>query len=548
VNAHLRADNGSPYLKMAYEEVLFPAVFTGKKKYFGIPHLNEVNFRPGKLFIRGIDVVKQGQPGLAREIGHRIMWACMALDNRRGVRQIVEDTLRDAVLNGSQWNFDHFVKTDAWKPNKNNQPVHRFMARMRARHAIEVAENARAGAERRPYLYELPEPGERFSYVIVATGATFDLHGRKSALKKGDRMEFAAAARALALEVDVAYYMVSYVVGLCARFINGDAAFQPPANARLTEKNIDELSQKAAKKSLEAFIKDLGEIDSSTLRRRGWAYRRAFGQAAAAARTALAARVGPGAAEVLHGDWFDFETFDGEGGDGESGVARDGISAVVESLWASAGACAAALDGSDAWCEELGRALGIDAAGADVGVPAAGTLAKQPAGNLFRATTVHHRPSLCYAAQAWASTLDRLEAETRNAFVAAVPEIADIAARYEADLSRIVFRCRRDEHASHPDLGVPDFDAGDAGAAGAADAELLGITEDDRLPLLAFRRTWFTAVGLWLTRRRADAYAAHLRRLKDRRLGVTAAPARAERDKTIAAAAAKLRTLGDIAL
>jgi hypothetical protein len=90
--------------------------------------------------------------------------------------------------------------------------------------------------------------------------------------------------------------------------------------------------------------------------------------------------------------------------------------------------------------------------------------------------------------------------------------------------------------------------AGVAGTEDAADAELLGITEDDRLPLLAFRRTWFTAVGLWLTRRRADAYAAHLRRLKDRRLGVTAAPARAERDKTIAAAAAKLRTLGDIAL
>jgi hypothetical protein len=112
-------------------------------------------------------------------------------------------------------------------------------------------------------LIEQQLHGERFSYVIIATGATFDLHGRKSALKKGDRMEFAAAARALALEVDVAYYMVSYVVGLCARFINGDAAFQPPANARLTEKNIDELSQKAAKKSLEATAGKLIETHTS---------------------------------------------------------------------------------------------------------------------------------------------------------------------------------------------------------------------------------------------------------------------------------------------
>jgi len=577
VNAHLRADNGSPYLKMAYEEVLFPAVFTGKKKYFGIPHLNEVNFRPGKLFIRGIDVVKQGQPGLAREIGHRIMWACMALDNRRGVRQIVEDILREAVLNGSQWNFGHFVKTDAWKPNKNNQPVQRFIARMRARHAIEVAENSRAGVARRPYLYELPEPGERFSYVIVATGASFDLHGRKSALKKGDRMEFAAAARALSLEVDVAYYMVSYVVGLCARFINGDPAFQPPADSRLTEKNIDELSQKAAKKALEAFIKDLGDVDSGMLRRRGVAYRRAFGQARTVARAALTARVGPGAAEVLHGDWLDYETFDGE----EDSGARDSISAVVEALWASAGACAAALDDAhgDAWCEALGCALGIGTAGADVGTVGAdaaapAALAKPPAGNLFRATTRGRRPPLSYATQAWASTLDRLEAEMRNAFASAAPGVTDIAARYEAALSRIVFRCRREEHASHPELGAPDFidnetaaaddetaadaktpasdevladDTPDVAEDGSVEVELLGITEEDRAPLLAFRRTWFMAVGLWLTRRRADAYAGYLRRLKDRRLGVSTAPARAERDKTIAAAAAKLRTSGDIA-
>ena len=33
VNDFLRNDNGSSYLKMAYEEVLFPVVFTRKKKY-----------------------------------------------------------------------------------------------------------------------------------------------------------------------------------------------------------------------------------------------------------------------------------------------------------------------------------------------------------------------------------------------------------------------------------------------------------------------------------------------------------------------------------
>ena len=57
VNVFLKEDNGSPYLKMAYEEVLFPVVFTGKKKYYGIPHESKPNFNK-ELFIRGIKTVK----------------------------------------------------------------------------------------------------------------------------------------------------------------------------------------------------------------------------------------------------------------------------------------------------------------------------------------------------------------------------------------------------------------------------------------------------------------------------------------------------------
>ncbi|CAI2181685.1 17962_t:CDS:2 [Funneliformis geosporum] len=49
----------SDYLKMAYEEVLFLVVFTGKKKYFGISHEDTLNFKPEELFIRKIDTVKQ---------------------------------------------------------------------------------------------------------------------------------------------------------------------------------------------------------------------------------------------------------------------------------------------------------------------------------------------------------------------------------------------------------------------------------------------------------------------------------------------------------
>src|SRR4051794_17689823 len=35
VNVYLKVTSGTSYLKMAYEEVLLPVCFTGKKKYFG---------------------------------------------------------------------------------------------------------------------------------------------------------------------------------------------------------------------------------------------------------------------------------------------------------------------------------------------------------------------------------------------------------------------------------------------------------------------------------------------------------------------------------
>src|SRR6266498_4290344 len=61
VNAYFRIKNGTSYLKIAYEEVLFPVCFTGKKKYFGIGYEEVVNFKPKSLFTKEINTVKQGQ-------------------------------------------------------------------------------------------------------------------------------------------------------------------------------------------------------------------------------------------------------------------------------------------------------------------------------------------------------------------------------------------------------------------------------------------------------------------------------------------------------
>ncbi len=61
INAYLRIKSEISYLKMTYEEILFSICFTSKKKYFRIGYKKVVNFKPKKLFMKGIDIVKQGK-------------------------------------------------------------------------------------------------------------------------------------------------------------------------------------------------------------------------------------------------------------------------------------------------------------------------------------------------------------------------------------------------------------------------------------------------------------------------------------------------------
>lgn len=273
INEFLEKDNGTKFLKMENEGCNFPCLFLGKKKYFGIQHLNEVNFKPKKLYIKGIEVVKQGKSGIEKEIGHTIMRNAVSLDNELDIMDIVKNMLDNSV-NSNRWKFEDFIQTSSWKPTKDNKSVQCFMKRMRARHAIELRENEyllSQGHEPKTLLYNPLEPGERFSYVLVKNDILYDIQGKKVNIKVGDIMEYASVAKSEGMQIDVVYYLIHYVIGICARFISSDDQFMPPESKLLSmdDKKIDEYNVKMAKKMLEDYVKALSGFSKKDLIEKG---------------------------------------------------------------------------------------------------------------------------------------------------------------------------------------------------------------------------------------------------------------------------------------
>ena len=79
---------------------------------------------------------------------------------------------------------------------------------MRDRHTREEADAKRLikkGLTPEPYLYEIPEPGERFEYIVVEN----DLSQRV-----GDKMEYPEVVRRLGKKIDISYYLKSLSVSV----------------------------------------------------------------------------------------------------------------------------------------------------------------------------------------------------------------------------------------------------------------------------------------------------------------------------------------------
>ena len=235
VNEALMNDNGSKFLKMAYEEVLYPVVFLSKKKYYGIPHEKIVNFKPKKPFIRGLEVVKRGTSDVLKDICMDIIWNSLDIHNILSIIELVDISIKRYF--DTNWNINDFAKTAVYKLDKNNVAVKTFIERLTA------------------INYKIiPEPNVRFNYVIIKKYPYIhDIKGNQRELSIGDKMELLVRAVEEKLPIDLEYYFNNEITGQLARLIAYDNRFDT-YNRQLLESDQLSLTDKEKYKKIENEI------------------------------------------------------------------------------------------------------------------------------------------------------------------------------------------------------------------------------------------------------------------------------------------------------
>lgn len=277
VKDFLAADNGTLFMTMAYEEVGYPAILTGRKKYCMTPHVETINFYPESPFIRGIDIIKQGQTPVSKRLGMEFIREALSPENEKDLLTLAEEKIREALAMDIV--PEDYVQTYRWRTDKKNPTVLTFINRLERRLKHETDPLLRA-------RYALPEPGDKFSCVIVKRDNAFTIRGTKLEIKKGDQLEYMSAYLASQdygekMEIDRAYYVKNQLVGVFARFICYHPMFQPARGlydptTKEGYKAIDEISVKAASKYLADLVDKLVGYDPQEAQATGRRYQRVF--------------------------------------------------------------------------------------------------------------------------------------------------------------------------------------------------------------------------------------------------------------------------------
>lgn len=244
-NNHLITDNGTGFLKMAYEEVLYPCMFLLKKMYAGVEHQHIVNFEPhaDELFTKGLSLKRRGTSEVLKTVCKEVLMEILNINTTETVRGIVQRKIKE--IYNREWEMTDFKKTAVYKPSKQNVSVRTFIKRME---------------DRDDPMCPIPQPGERFEYVVVKKYPfKYDLKGCKTKLKIGEMWEYYTYAKEKNLQIDLDYYMTGGIIGQFAQFVAYHPEFQVPPSDN-TPEMYDVAEKKTlltSKKYVEALCKTL---------------------------------------------------------------------------------------------------------------------------------------------------------------------------------------------------------------------------------------------------------------------------------------------------
>lgn len=245
VNNMLIKDNGSPYLKVAYEEVLWPYYYAAKKKYFGIPHEREIQNQlwysmdlpidefSGELFLRGMDAKKRGSSGFLKDRCFTLWRELLDIRTCETAFNCTIKHINDTMSQNWEDRKHLFIKRGRYKKAAPGMPgnvsVLTFIKRMSERNI------------------PIPEVGDRFSYIVTKPqGVMYDLRGRKKNPSVGDMMEFPEVIdeEPDKYQINLDYYMTGEIVGQFARTIVYDKMFnEPDENGNISDKRAITLAK-----------------------------------------------------------------------------------------------------------------------------------------------------------------------------------------------------------------------------------------------------------------------------------------------------------------
>lgn len=220
----LCADNGTRFLTMAYEEVAFPTLLAGKKKYTLVPHEREINFFPKKFFIRGFDFKKRGASVIARKIGEKLIREILHPGFAGDTMSLVNETLKSFADNK---NVDDFVIYGTYRPSKKSAATN-----IRNTFHRRYEDAKRVGDTYMALKYTPALPGETFPYVIVNKNNGWSADGKRM---REDRVANLVEPYELVkenkdmFEINHLQYIMK-MKGVLSRFIIADERFKNDEN------------------------------------------------------------------------------------------------------------------------------------------------------------------------------------------------------------------------------------------------------------------------------------------------------------------------------